>query len=153
VAKVENELHVQAFNFYYGLGKSRSLKKVAEHFGKTERTIANWSRDFNWGERVTQRAIEEDESEQKRAAQTDVKSRYRIFCKELIDQAIDDFHKGKLKINNIVDLERVAKLDMALLDLSGEVGTSKVEFTPEAEKAISDFLDKFEDTFDALKVK
>ena len=68
MAKVENELHVQAFNFYYGLGKSRSLKKVAEHFGKTERTIANWSRDFNWGERVTQRAIEEDESEQKRAA-------------------------------------------------------------------------------------
>ena len=54
----ENELQRKAFELYYGLGDKRSLRAVAETIGRTERTVAGWSRAFNWVARVTQRNIE-----------------------------------------------------------------------------------------------
>ena len=42
----ENELQRKAFELYYGLGDKRSLRAVAETIGRTERTVAGWSRIY-----------------------------------------------------------------------------------------------------------
>lgn len=44
----ENNLQKEAFEIYYHLGDKRSLKQVAEKIERTERTVAGWSRSFNW---------------------------------------------------------------------------------------------------------
>ena len=74
----ENELQRKAFELYYGLGDKRSLRAVAETIGRTERTVAGWSRAFNWVARVTQRNIEnaQNSNEAKITAElTDVRTK------------------------------------------------------------------------------
>lgn len=81
----ENELQRKAFELYYGLGDKRSLRAVAETIGRTERTVAGWSRAFNWVARVTQRNIEnaQNSNEAKITAElTDVRTKYRILIIE-----------------------------------------------------------------------
>lgn len=114
----ENSLQREAFEIYYHLGDIRSLKKVAEKVGRTERTVAGWSRDFNWVDRIRQRKIEDAKNEDRNAliAQTtDVKTRYRILMNNLIAQASKKIADGSLGIRNVQDLERVVKLDLLLM--------------------------------------
>ena len=57
----------------------------------------------------------------------DVKTTYRKLFNNLISVAVKDFKEGRLKIKNINDLEKVVKMDLALIDnpidnmVSGEV--------------------------------
>ena len=78
----ENELQSRAFEMYYGLGDKRSLRAVAETIGRTERTVAGWSRSFNWVARVTQRNIENSQNKREEALNTqltDVRAKYRVI--------------------------------------------------------------------------
>jgi len=44
--------HREAYEYYYQLGESRNLKKVAEQFKVILTTAENWSKSFNWQERI-----------------------------------------------------------------------------------------------------
>jgi hypothetical protein len=50
--------HSEAFEYYYTLGQGRSLKSVASQFKVDERSVARWSRNFNWQGRIVLRDIE-----------------------------------------------------------------------------------------------
>jgi hypothetical protein len=52
----ETEAQAQALEYYIGLGKDRTLAKVAEHFDLTPDCINQWSHRLAWSARV--RAIE-----------------------------------------------------------------------------------------------
>lgn len=123
----ENTLQREAFEIYYKLGKKRSLKAVAEQVNRTERTVAGWSRAYNWVDRCYQREIEEakkgDVSSTSLSQTTDVKTRYRIIINNFMVQLSKDITDGKLKIKNVADYERLVKLDLLLM---GEV-TDKTE--------------------------
>ena len=125
--KQENSVQREAFEFYYGLGDQRSLKAVAIQFKRSERTVAGWSRMFSWVDRCTQRALDEAEGREKASMVLDVKTTYRKLFNNLISVAVKDFKEGRLKIKNINDLEKVVKMDLALIDnpidnmVSGEV--------------------------------
>jgi hypothetical protein len=54
----EAKQHGDAFDFYYAEGKNRSFVSVACHSGVSERTIARWSKAFNWQTRIIQRDVE-----------------------------------------------------------------------------------------------
>ena len=56
--KVETQRHQEAFNYYYELGYTRNIPKVAQQFKVSEAAVKKWSRDFNWQLRVEQRDIE-----------------------------------------------------------------------------------------------
>ena len=119
----ENRLQKEAFEIYYQLGADRSLRKVAEKVGRTERTIAGWSRSYSWVDRVSQREIEDAKNNATDKAllnsqTTDVKTRYRIMINNLMAKASQKIAKGELCIKNVQDFERVVKLDMLLM---GEV--------------------------------
>lgn len=116
----ENSLQREAFEIYYQLGDSRSLKKVAEQVKRTERTVAGWSRAYNWVDRVSQREIEDAKNNATDKATldsktTDVKTRYRIMINNLMAMASRKIAKGELTIRNVQDFERVVKLDMLLM--------------------------------------
>lgn len=119
----ENALQKEAFEIYYQLGEKRSLRLVAEKVGRTERTVAGWSRSYSWVDRVSQREIEDAKNNATDKATldsktTDVKTRYRIMINNLMAMASRKIAKGELAIRNVQDFERVVKLDMLLM---GEV--------------------------------
>ena len=142
----ENSLQREAFEIYYQLGDMRSLRLVAEKIGRTERTVAGWSRSFSWVDRVSQREIEENKNSDSNntiLAQTvDIKTRYRIMINNLMAQASRKIAKGELAIRNVQDYERIVKLDLLLMGESTEIGETKGSNTTELSKADKDRLDE-----------
>lgn len=57
VYKEEKDVHRHALEFYYLLGKERTLEKVAAKYGASLDTVQKWSASFGWKERI--RAFEE----------------------------------------------------------------------------------------------
>lgn len=146
----ENHLQQEAFELYYSLGNKRSLKTVAEKIGRTERTIAGWSRSLNWVDRVKQREIEDAKNEALstgalNSQTTEAKTRYRLLLNSLLNKTAEKIAKGELSIRNIQDLERVIKLDLLLMGEATERqdNSGAVDLSP-ADKArlkeISDML-------------
>lgn len=114
----ENELQKKAFEIYYMMGEKRSLRAVAEEIGRTERTVAGWSRSFSWVARVTQRNIEDAKNrreEQINTQLTDVRTKYRIIINNFMAQLSNDVLNGKIKVKNINDFEKLVKLDLLLM--------------------------------------
>lgn len=133
----ENELQSRAFEMYYGLGDKRSLRAVAETIGRTERTVAGWSRAFNWVARVTQRNIENSQNKREEALNTqltDVRARYRVIINNFMADLSKRVMKGEIKVRNIQDFERLVKLDLLLMgeptDRSEIAGSKDVELSP-----------------------
>ena len=127
----ENELQSRAFEMYYGLGDRRSLRAVAETIGRTERTVAGWSRSFNWVARVTQRNIENSQNKREEAINTqltDVRARYRVIINNFMAELSKRVLKGEIRVRNIQDFERLVKLDLLLMgeatDRTDVVGNS-----------------------------
>ena len=124
------------------LGEKRSLRAVAEEIGRTERTVAGWSRSFNWVSRVTQRNIEDAKNrreEQINTQITDVRTKYRIIINNFMAQLSKDVLDGKINIRNVQDFERLVKLDLLLM---GEaVERTEITGTTELSQADKDRLD------------
>lgn len=134
----ENKLQREAFEIYYQLGDKRSLRAVSEKVGRTERTVAGWSRAYSWVDRVKQREIEDARNEALssnalNAQTTDIKTRYRIMINNLMAQASRKIASGELKIRNVQDLERAVKLDLLLMgeatDRQDNTGSPKTELS------------------------
>lgn len=142
----------EAFEYYYSLGVHRSLRQVAVAVGKTERTVSEWSRAFNWVERCAQKDLEDADGKDKKSLQLDVKTTYRKLFNNLIAEAVKDMKSGKLRIRNITDLEKVVKMDLALIDnpidniVSGEVSLST-----EDKKAVDDLLSTIKSGLNSLR--
>lgn len=142
----------EAFEYYYSLGEKRSLSAVALQFRRTERTVAEWSRSFNWVDRCAQKDLEDADGKEKKALQLDVKTTYRKLFNNLIAEAVKDMKTGKLKIKNISDLEKVVKMDLALIDnpidnmVSGEVSLSK-----EDKQAVDSLLSTIKSGLNSLR--
>lgn len=114
----ENDLQRRAFELYYDLGDKRSLRSVAETIGRTERTIAGWSRNFNWVARVTQRNIENSQNNREGAVNTqltDVRAKYRVIINNFMAELSKRVLKGEIRVRNIQDFERLVKLDLLLM--------------------------------------
>ena len=139
----ENSLQKEAFELYYHMGDKRSLKAVGERIGRTERTVAGWSRSFSWVDRVKQREIGDavNLGKAELSKQTaDVKTRYRILINNLLAKASEKIATGALVIKNVQDLERVVKLDLLLMGEATDKVDSSTGVT-EFSKADKDRLD------------
>ena len=129
----ENSLQREAFEIYYQMGDKRSLRAVANKIERTERTVAGWSRSFNWVDRVSQREIEEHKNSADMddiLAQTVAsKTSYRIMINNLMKQASRKIASGELAIRNIQDYERIVKLDLLLMGEATERQDNKTSST------------------------
>ncbi len=52
---IEKKKHKDAFELYYAMGHSRSLKRLAKLIGISDRTAEWWSVELRWGERISDR--------------------------------------------------------------------------------------------------
>ena len=142
----ENGLQREAFEIYYQLGEKRSLKAVAKQISRTERTVAGWSRTFNWVDRVNQREIEEkkrnSDNDSILAQTIDAKTRYRIMLNNLLNMASRKIASGELKIRNVQDLERVIKMDLLLMGEPTDRQDSNNMNSTELSQADKDRLDE-----------
>src|SRR5690606_29273640 len=57
----ENPIQRKAFEYYLSLGENRSVKKVAEKFSYSPKTVYTWSSRFKWADRVYQHELREAE--------------------------------------------------------------------------------------------
>lgn len=117
----EKEIHRDAFELYYSLGDSMSVRQkviqVCNEFGKSYGTIFKWKKKFNWDERKrlrdmrVQRRIE-DKTENHIV---EVRSKYL----KLIEISIDDYLRRAeqgdfIRIEKSIDIDRLVKLGLLL---------------------------------------
>lgn len=134
--KEEKEIHRQAFEFYYLLGKKRNLRDVAKEFNKSLTSVHNWSQSFDWKNRIEIREIETARMLENETNETvvEIKARYQTILKALIEQAMKDFREEKFKIETPLDLIRVMQMS---LELIGEGNTGSAGLMNELTEAIS----------------
>ena len=153
--KKENEKQKAAFDLYYSMGDKRTIEAVANHIGMTSRTVGEWSRRFNWRDRVNQREIEDATAQGGKANSViDAKAEYRQIIRALVASFVKDYKDGKIKIKNIQDFERIVKLDLMLLGDAQVVEVkSNVELSEDDRKAIFAVADSIKAEMSALKSK
>lgn len=117
--KVESKEQLEAFELYYQMGAKRSIRSVSEKIGRTKRTVASWSYNFKWSDRVAQRDLEVA----KRAGIMElhketlaIRTNYRKLMDSLLKGACKDIKEGKIQIESVEDLERIIKLDLLLME-------------------------------------
>ena len=100
--------HIEAFEYYYSLGDKRNLNSVAVHYKFSERSMAKWSKNFNWQERIEQRDIANAKSLEKKTNKTIVNTRadYRAEIKTQLSilKAILNNVIKEIKAHNIIDV-------------------------------------------------
>ena len=108
---IETIRHKEAFEYYYALGSSRSIPQVCQNLSVSIPAVKNWSKAFNWQDRVIQRDIENSK-------QLEIKTnKFVIDEKENYRKIIRDAIRGReiLNAKNIKDLEILVKLDLLLM--------------------------------------
>lgn len=120
--------HRQAFEYYYSLDENRGLRKVAQKFNVTLTAVANWSRAFNWQERLEQRDIENAKKLEAEVNKAIVSSKadYRALIKKVVKEFEERLKAGKIRISKPEDLSIMAKLDLLMM---GEA-TEREELKP-----------------------
>ena len=109
--------HTEAFEYYYGLGDKRSQRLVAGKYGVSGKTIAKWSKAFNWQERIELRDMENSRLLEKKTNNTIVneKANYRKLIKAAISTFVGNLNAGKVDVLSVQDMERLVKLDLLLM--------------------------------------
>lgn len=121
--KYQNETFIQkeAFELYYAMGEKRDINKLAGKgegkVDRTVRTIYEWSRRFNWVERVRQRDMELGKKLEQKMNTTilDEKAKYRKIIQASIGSFVRDLQDGKVRVKSISDFEKLVKLDLLLM--------------------------------------
>ena len=147
--------HKEAFEYYYSLGDKRNFSSVAVQFKVSERSIAKWSKNFNWQERIEQRDIEiskglEDKTNEtiiniKAGFKSEIKVQLNIF-KVMLNKLIKKFKESKedetIEIKKIEDLkvvtdsyEKLIKLYLTLIGEASEI--EEIELKDAKEKLLS----------------
>ena len=106
----------QAFEYYYMLGKDRSIAAVARQFGVTAPSVSVWARNHNWYARVEER--DEKNMATIRAANDKQVIEQMEAYRKIISASVAEYIKGlknnNVKIETVSDFARLVRLDMEL---------------------------------------
>lgn len=135
----ESLRHMDAFEYFYAQGHTRTYKRVAEKIGVSQMAVSKWARTFDWQTRVIER---DKKNGAALANKTDTmlvnaKANYRKLITTAIEQFKDKLEIGEITIENVGDLEKLVKLDMLLIGEPTErsATTSGHEITDDSIKA------------------
>ena len=128
--RTEREIHHRAFAFYFALGPTRTLAKVAQEFKLKEATSLSWSAAFGWKERILDLENRSKESEFKEKAMdlllltmdSLVKRNKNTGILSLTNNKKATVEKLKMSIDSFKRLRDDAREDR---DSGGEGGSSK----------------------------
>lgn len=113
---IETLKHREAFEYYYGLGESRSLKKVCQKYTVSIPALKNWSKAFNWQERVQ---LRDQNNAEKLEQKTDIKvvddkAKMLNIVRYGINLFAENLKKKLVAIDNVQDFERLVKMGLLL---------------------------------------
>ena len=125
--------HKEAFEFFLSIGgmaSDKNVRKVAENWQVSERTIWRWYKKYNWKERVEQRNIENGKKLERKVDKAIVQSKanYRALISKVVKKFEDKLKDGKIRIERPEDLNVMAKLDLLLMGEAVENIDIKVEW-------------------------
>lgn len=110
--RTETPEQKQAFEEYFLMADDRSFRRLAKSMNKGVTTISNWSRWFNWQERIEERERQVDKIVEARANKT--MAELRIEQARKIDAVMERFwenvEKGKIELESWQDFERLWKI-------------------------------------------
>ena len=118
----EKPHHSQAFEIYYDMGKSRSLARLADTLDYSPQTVAKWSHEFNWQNRIAERDRQNLALMRRQRLEESEKMRtvyQQAIRKVLSDQFLKPLQEGRLKmdLHDFSDVRSMMKLDMTLEDI------------------------------------
>src|SRR5579871_2861172 len=121
--------HKEAFEYYYSLGHDRNLDSVALHHGVTKRSVAAWSKSFEWQARIVQRDQENARRLQQKTDEkiVNVKALYRKVVGSAISDFVNRLKAGEIEVDSVTDLERLVKLDLLLMGEATETHAHRFE--------------------------
>lgn len=104
------------------MGKDRSLTLLSEELDYAVGTLGNWSRKFNWQQRIAERDKQNLAIMRRQRLEESEKMRtiyQQAIRKVLHDQFLEPLQEGRLdmNLNNLKDVENLIKLDMTLEDV------------------------------------
>lgn len=118
----EKPHHSQAFEVYYDMGKNRSLARLADTLDYSPQTVAKWSHEFNWQNRIVERDRQNLALMRRQRLEESEKMRtiyQQAIRKVLSDQFLKPLQEGRLKmdLHDFGDVRSMMKLDMTLEDI------------------------------------
>ena len=147
--KIQTETlqHKQAFEHYYGMGDTRSLKTVSDKMNVSHIAVKRWSTDFNWQDRILNR---DNINSKKLARKTDNaivkdKGNYIKMIKAMTGKAVRDIQSDLLRVENVQDFERLIRLHLLLAGEPTEINAIKVEVVHHIVNYIVDTVQKYVD--------
>jgi len=125
---IETLKHKEAFEYYYSLGDKRSLKQLMQKYSVSIAALNNWSRAFDWQERVQIRDKNNALELEKRTdiKVVDDKAKMLSVVRAGINLFIENLKAGKVKVETIADLDRL--IDKSLLLQQGLTAEQILEF-------------------------
>ena len=110
--KKETLKHIEAFESYYQMGKNRSLRDLADTLGVSYTSVFNWSKAFNWGEKIKERDAEIAAKVKERSIEeeVDLRSQFNLGIESAVRLFLNNLNNGLVKVETIQDFERLGKL-------------------------------------------
>lgn len=119
MAKIEEPVHMEAFEYFFllgGRGSQINYGLVAEEFGVGIGTIQKWSKAFKWKSRAAERKVQFKATLKTHTDQTllSVTDRYRDIISRAVDRFDTNLKAGLVPLKRIEQFTALVKLDMQL---------------------------------------
>ncbi|MCP4582398.1 MAG: hypothetical protein GY839_12360 [candidate division Zixibacteria bacterium] len=148
----EQEHHKKAYELYYSLGESRSLKRVAMQLNVSVASVKLWSKSFNWKLRISERNAEVARAMASRAISDEVedKTRNKQLVKLALAQLAKTIIEGKVKMA-LGDLDKLIRLEAFLNQVpKGELDHGIATVYDDEDKTEEELKEEFENRLNLL---
>jgi len=138
--KKETVKHKEAFEQYYQMGDQRDLRSLSAELGLSDRTLFNWSKKYNWQNRVQKRDEKVAGKYEEITEQQYLKLKQDEFkgCEMLIEGALVKIENKTLEVKSVNDFDKL----IHVLDILMHGNVS--ERLTELEKRIQQIQEMFE---------
>ena len=150
----------QAFEIYYDMGKNRSLTRLADTLDYSPQTVAKWSHEFNWQNRIAERDRQNLALMRRQRLEESEKMRtvyQQAIRKVLSDQFLKPLQEGRLKMDlrDLADVRNMMQLDMTLenVDRNDERYENSEKELSEEEAKVIQMINADGDVWSALTEK
>lgn len=156
----EKPHQAQAFEIYYDMGKKRSLTRLADVIDYSPQTVAKWSKEFNWQNRIAERDKQNLAIMRRQRLEESEKMRtvyQQAIRKVLNDQFLRPLQEGRLKmdLHDFGDVRSMMQLDMTLenVDRNDERYDDRTKELTEEEVKVIEMINADGDVWSALTEK
>lgn len=129
MSKPETARQKSAFEYFYSLGKERSMNKVANYFGVSTAAVKAWHDKFMWDERVEERdnEIARDMKEKDEDSFIAEMEGNRKIIRAAMAEFIKKLKEGKVQVEKVRDAVNLLKLDMEYVTFINQLKIQKQE--------------------------